>query len=114
MAYRKFSEPLDVETPDRLDPDGFSALEWSVIALAGRDPLSSLDIPGRIASALATLFGQRGNLGLADPRLEALRRFVVLARHARAALPDDEMARFLAAGFSRAQAGRLLSLPSGH
>jgi len=88
----------------------FSALEWSVVALSQRDTLGSLETPGRMAVALGSLFGnRRRNPRLADPRLEALRRFSVLARHLRDRLPDREVVRFISAGFSQAQA-RLLRL----
>ena len=56
-------------------------LERQVIALASREPLSSLSTRKRpIARAL---FGVEPARALADPRLEALRRFVVLHRHER-------------------------------
>ena len=56
-------------------------LELQVVALAGREPLSSLRTTRRpIAQAL---FGVVPARALADPRLEALRRFVVLHRHGR-------------------------------
>jgi hypothetical protein len=38
-------------------PTGFSALEWSVIALAKRDTLRSLSGPSRISRAMGSLFG---------------------------------------------------------
>ena len=82
----------------------FSALEWSVVALARRDTLHTLEKPGRIAMALGALFGDRRNPRLADPRLEALRRFAVLVRHFRDRLPDRELVRFLAAGFTKGHA----------
>jgi hypothetical protein len=107
MAYRNFSETNLIAVTADADRTGFSALEWSVVALARRDSIASLEKPGRIAVALGALFGDRRNPRLADPRLEALRRFVVLARHLRDRLPDREIGRFLSAGFTRAQA-RLL------
>lgn len=92
----------------------FSPLEWSVIALARRDSLSSLETPSRLAIALGALFGGRRNPQLADPRLEALRRFAVMLRHLRDRLPDRELVRFLAAGFTRGHATllRLALVPS--
>ena len=58
-----------------------SRLESEVVALADREPLSSLATAKRpIARAL---FGIEPAKALADPRLEALRRFVVLHRHGR-------------------------------
>ena len=56
-----------------------SHLERQVVSLADREPLSSLVTAKRqIARAL---FGIEPAKALADPRLEALRRFVVLHRH---------------------------------
>lgn len=92
---------------DSFEDSRFTALEWSVLALSERDSISSLDAPGRLAMALGALFGGRRNPRLADPRLEALRRFAVLARHLRDKLPDREIVRFIAAGFTRAQANAL-------
>lgn len=92
---------------------GFSALEWSVVALAERDPLASLGTPGRMARALGGLFGRGTASQLADPRLEALRRVAVLARHRGFALPVAEIARFEAAGFSEAQLETLVTSVTG-
>lgn len=105
MAYIDFSE-LQPESRTREaapapEPvSAFSALEWSVIALAQRDRLASLRRPGRIATALGSLFGAWQNPRLADSRLEALRRIAVLAWHKSYAVPVSELRAFLAAGFS--------------
>jgi hypothetical protein len=88
--------------------DHLSALEWSVVALARRDRISSLGEPSRIATAMGRLFGTRSNPALADPRLEALRRLAVLAWHRGYVLPKSEMKRFLAAGFTTDQFETLL------
>ncbi|RZL51956.1 MAG: hypothetical protein EOP65_16515, partial [Sphingomonas sp.] len=45
-----------------------TGLEWSVVALARKDALSSLRRPGRMASALGALFRQPHNPMLADER----------------------------------------------
>lgn len=87
---------------------GFSALEWSVIALAERDPLASLAAPGRLSLAMGSLFGGASNPRLADFRLEALRRFAVLAWDRGYALPPSEFAAFRAAGFGSGQTETLL------
>jgi hypothetical protein len=79
---------------------GFSGLEWSVIALAQKDSLSSLKAPGRIAKALGALFGTSTDTRLADGRLEALRRMAVLVWHKSWAVPLAELRAFKAAGFS--------------
>ncbi len=105
MAYINFSEleaapagaaPAARETA----PAGFSGLEWSVIALAERDKLTSLKEPGRVAKALGSLFGTFQSARLADERLEALRRMAVLAWHHSYVVPVSELKAFLAAGFS--------------
>jgi hypothetical protein len=77
-----------------------SALEWSVVALAAKDPLSSLRTPGRMAIAMGALFGDRRHPALADPRLEALRRIAVLGRHQGYTVSPSEIRAFVAAGFS--------------
>ena len=89
--------PLDVPTA-RL-----SALEWSVVALAERDRLSTLRTPGRVAIALGRLFGDTPNPRLADPKLEALRRVAVLSWHHGYTIPSAEVRAFLASGFSNEQ-----------
>ncbi len=92
----------------------FSALEWTVIALAQRDGLSSLNAPGPIARALGSLFGRGQKSTLADPRLEALRRIAVHAWHHSYTLPVSEIKRFLAAGYTSGQTETLLaSVSSG-
>lgn len=110
MAYRNFSEVgLDMAagTAAAVDAPAFSDLEWTVIEIARQDPLSSIDPPGRFAGKLAWLMGSERRLPLADPRLEALRRFVVVERNLGNHLPDQEVARFVGAGFTRGHVRRL-------
>lgn len=118
MAYLNFAEfanaapaaGLTLAPPAPMRTDGFSPLEWSVVALAQRDSLSSLTEPGRIAIALGAIFGgERHNPRLADPRLEALRRLSVLAWHKSHQLPESEIAAFLQAGFTDDQFETLLA-----
>lgn len=92
---------------------GFSALEWSVIALAKRDTLRSLARPGRLSRAMGSLFGFGTASALADPRLEALRRLAVHAWHRGFALPVAEVERFVAAGFAAAQVETLVVSVTG-
>jgi len=119
MAYMNFSEdalahvspasPSSAFAAAALPGDtGFSALEWLVIALAERDHVGSLRQPGRIAGALAHIFGGRGEPRLANPRLEALRRVAVLARHYGYNLPRSELSALLESGFSKDQAALLI------
>lgn len=122
MGYLTFSElggaaaakaSVAAEVVPQADPvpteTNLSALEWSVVAIARGERLSSLKQPGRIALAMGTLFGARGRMPLADPRLEALRRLSVLAWHRGDALPKSEIVRFLKAGFSTHQFETLLT-----
>lgn len=111
MAYVDFSSELLPATPavaPRADPtpagDRLTALEWSVVALARRDGLSSLAAPGPLSIALGKVFGtRRHNPHLADPKLEALRRMAVLTWHRGFRVPASEVKAFLRAGFSTAQ-----------
>lgn len=120
MAYIDFREadlsgsPLHSVFAPRPEPEvsnhvtGFSALEWLVVALARKDHLSSLRAPGRIGAALSRVFGGRGEPRLANERLEALRRFAVLAWHRGHNVPRSELAAFREAGFTPHQAETLL------
>jgi len=113
MAYLAFTDVLGAAAPsipqsqllssspaaDR-PTARFSALEWSVVALAERDSLSTLQSPGRVAVALGTLFGSRPNPQLADSKLEALRRIAVLAWHQGYQIAESAIRSFLAAGFT--------------
>ena len=98
--FDKTHEALEADSEAALQAPHFSGLEWSVIALAERDRIASLKEPGRMASALARLFGTERSSRLADDRLEALRRIAVLAWHYGWALPFSELRAFFAAGFS--------------
>lgn len=82
----------------RLDAPVLTPLEFQVVALAGREPLSSL-ATGRRPIARA-LFGIEPAKALANPRLEALRRFVVLHRHGRREASAAAVA-LVSIGFSR-------------
>lgn len=81
----------------------FSALEWSVIRLARVDGLSTLREPGRLGRFINWLMGRNGSSELANPQLEALRRMAVLSWHFGFTVPGDDVADFLAAGFSPEQ-----------
>jgi hypothetical protein len=81
-------------------PARLSALEWSIVALGERDSIASLREPGRLLSALGSLFGIRRVNRLANDRLEALRRIAVLAWHYRWNVPKSELGEFLNAGFT--------------
>jgi hypothetical protein len=117
MAYLAFAETTGgdvVETAlhQLLRPpvgeSRLSALEWSIVALAGRDTLATLRTPGRMAIAMGVLFGGRPNPRLADEKLEALRRMAVLAWHHGYVLPSWEIRAFVAAGYTIEQYETLL------
>lgn len=113
MAYRDFAEPfvpaLDVE-PTREPASGgpFEPSELQVIALARMEAERRLLQPGRLGTFMARWFGFHVANTLANPRLEALRRFTLRARQTGGRLPLPEIEQFLAAGFSTLQAVTLL------
>ena len=81
-------------------PTTLTALEWSIVAMAEKDAISSLREPSRFVSALRSLFGVRRPNRLANDRLEALRRLAVYAWHHRWNVPDSELREFVSAGYS--------------
>jgi hypothetical protein len=86
-----------------MEPATFTSLEDQVIALARTDGLGSIEAPGLIERLVTRLFGLNPERrSLADPRLETLRRAVVVARH-RHHLPDMQAAELREAGFTVAQ-----------
>ncbi|WP_168707912.1 MipA/OmpV family protein [Sphingopyxis sp. PAMC25046] len=81
--------------------DELTPLEKQVIALALGDTRSSL-MPRR--NIFFWLFGHRAtSLPLANPRLEALRRYAILRRTSKQALPQDECDRLCRAGYDSRQ-----------
>ena len=107
MGYLAFSELGGGDVVERVapasdEPARLSALEWSVVAIAWSDRLSSLRRPGRLARALGRIFGG-DNPRLADPRLEALRRMAVLTWHHGYTVPPHEVRAFGVAGYSASQ-----------
>lgn len=109
LAFDEFGAVQQATTAERVTDDRLSPLEWAVVVLARRDTLATLDEPGRLSVALGNLFSRRSNPRLADPRLEALRRLAVLAWHDRVAVPAQEVADFLAAGFTNGQYQTMLA-----
>lgn len=82
---------------------GFTALEDRVIALARGDGLGTIEEPGLFERIAGIVFGLRLNRrALADPRLEALRQAVVVARH-RHHMPDAWVVRLQGRGFTLRQ-----------
>lgn len=80
-----------------------SAHEWSIVALAERDGLSSLREPGRLAKAMEALFGLSRPNKLANGRMETLRRVAVFAWRQGWKVPKSELEDFLEAGFTLGQ-----------
>lgn len=77
-----------------------SPLELRTLQLSQGDGRASLRAPRRIEHLGAMLFGSRRVAGLANARLEALRRFAILYRLDGAAIDSGEIARAEAAGLS--------------
>lgn len=119
MAYLDLEHPFAApaasrDTAKTADTGpSFSALEWSVIAVARRDRISSLDEPGAISRAFGGLFGFGKASRLAEPKLETLRRLAVHAWRRGYALPASEVTGFLKAGFTMAQAELLVASVTG-
>lgn len=118
MAYLDLRSRYDTATAtplpvaDAFAPEHrrlFSALDWSVVALARNDSLASLGQPGAMARALGGLFGFGRASKLADPRLEAIRRLAVHAWHKGYTLPVSEIKAFLASGFGTEHVETLLA-----
>jgi hypothetical protein len=84
-------------------PARLSALEWSIVAMAEHDGLSSIREPGRYARAIRSFFGFRQPNRLANERLETLRRIAILAWHHGWNVPKSELTAFFEAGFSSDQ-----------
>ena len=96
--------PKVVPAPAPIAPTPeFSALEWSVIRLARVDSLSTLRPPGRFGRFINWLMGRNGSPELANEQLEALRRISVLSWHYGFTVPSEDVADFMAAGFSPEQ-----------
>lgn len=116
MAYRSFGAPVlahdggsdsVIPAADLPDEARFAPLELKVIALAEADPVASLGSPTRFRRFYERWFGFKLPRPLANERLEALRRFAVLARVTGGRLPAEEVKTFLQAGFSLLQARAL-------
>jgi hypothetical protein len=87
-----------------------SSLERHAVDVELCDTLASLEEGGRLARAARLLFGGRPSAKLADPGLEALRRFAVLVRHAPSALDRGEIERMHVAGFSNWQMDQVFAI----
>ena len=110
MAYLARIEPFKDDVVDRpasslpvIAQSSFSPLEWSIIRLAQRQDLSTIREPGLLRRFYYWLVGRRGNRGLANERLEALRRIAVLSWHFGFSVAGENVADFLSAGFTPEQ-----------
>ena len=74
-----------------------------MIRLSRVDSLATLREPGIIGRFINWLTGRNGSPELANPQLEALRRISVLSWHFGFTVPGDDVADFIAAGFSPEQ-----------
>ena len=88
---------------DMRDHASFERTEWQVIMIAQKEGLASLSEPGWLSRLMIRLFGGAVPRPLADPKLEALRRFAVLAWHHSYALPVSAMEAVRTAGYSESQ-----------
>ena len=116
MAYRKFADPRDLTADSQIgqnrvaptadEPVRLGRDEWSVVDLARRDGLWSLNPDGLLPRLARLVFGLTPARPLANERLEALRRFAVAAWRRRVDSPH--VAAFRSAGFSRAEVTAVL------
>jgi hypothetical protein len=99
-------QPANNNTPSIVGtatPPRLTALEWSVVAMAERDGISSIREPSRFISALGSLFGMKRPNRLANERLETLRRIAILAWNHGWNVAKSELIGFLAAGYTMDQ-----------
>jgi hypothetical protein len=90
-------------------PPQFSALEWSIIRLAGGDALWTIRASGPLRCFVNWLTGRRTNPALANERLEALRKIAVLSWHYGFSVSGEDVGEFLAAGFTLDQYEQLVT-----
>jgi hypothetical protein len=95
--------------------DLFTPIELRVLAIARHgDRIGDWMSRSTLARRLAGLLGIRRRPPLANPRLEALRRFAGLAIHHPERVRGAELDAILGAGFSREQIRSLLDGRGGH
>lgn len=102
--------PVSAPPPPRLyaveTVANFSALEWSIVAMAEQDRLISLRRPNRFWSIINTIFGISLPNRLASDRLEALHRVAVLVWRG-STVSRAELEAFFDVGFSEPHFERL-------
>jgi hypothetical protein len=118
MAYLEFAPAGGGILADRpvFEPRTFSPaaselsdLEWTVVDLAQRDSLASVERPGAVARFVRWAVGIPSRNALSSPRLEALRRIAVLSWYRGFSVAPAEVRAFLAAGFTLDQYETLLA-----
>jgi hypothetical protein len=114
MAYVDFSagefagSTTARHAPPEPSADPFTDLEWTVVRLARQDRPSSTRSPGRLRRAFRWIFATKPTNQLADPRLEALRRFSIIAWRRRGPIPPEALSELESAGFSVEQGDALV------
>ena len=93
----------NLSAPRVAEVRNFSELEWTVVGVARLDA-SRWTLRFRLFDrVLRALVGDARDDGLANPRLEALRRTALTIRRRGSRLPGDVVTAFHAAGFTREQ-----------
>ena len=103
LQQQTWSNPPPPEIVGTVIVPRLSALEWSIVAMAEQDKLSSIREPSRYMKALRGLLGLKVPNRLANDRLEVLRRIAILAWHHGWNIPKWELKAFLEAGFTTDQ-----------
>ncbi len=98
-----FATPAQRQVADRPIQPLLSRAERDVLTLSRRDSLSSLKASTPLRRFGAYVFGLRGPNALANPRLEALRRYVVLLRHRCDRMAKREIGRLIGESFTPVQ-----------
>jgi len=78
----------------------FTAIELKVLDMAWREGLRTIRAKGRVGQWVDRLFGLSRPNRLASDRLEGLRRFAILLRHGNGQVDEEEITRFIGAGFN--------------
>jgi hypothetical protein len=97
----------------RIKPSRQAEMSWHVIDMARKDGPRSLNPDGLVARIMRTLFGMPVPRRLSNDGLEALRRFSVRAWYWDF-VPAREVQGLLAAGYSVADAERILAYVAHH
>lgn len=104
MGYLSAEALAAGEAVDMHEALRFSPLELRVIALGERSDVARERQPRTgLARAAGWFFGLAAAGPLADPRLEALRRFASKARYHRTTLSEEDVGALVAAGFTAGQ-----------